>query len=386
MIIKNIAEVTEQDLQDLVDNSVLESKTLEYKQSLTVIKDLEKKEFLADVSSFANASGGDLIYGISQDRNTGAPKSLDGLSIPNIDQEITRLENIIRDGIRPRIPSITQTPITLSNTNNIALIIRVPRSWNKPHRVVFKNDGKFHARNSNGKYLLDVGELRIMFNLSETLAEKIRNFREGRISTIVANEGPVPLVDNPKILLHLIPLDSFTPGQRCNLDNARNLAMRMRPMHVSGYDYRYNLDGFLTYSYREDAGSHSYVQLFRNGIIEAVDGATIGPQKSLPSVAFVNQLTESLEAYLDLMSSLAVETPIFLFLSLLDVRGCVMAVGGPFRERNAIDRDMLLLPEVIIENYDMPVDDILRPCFDSIWNACGFPRCPNYDETGKRNK
>lgn len=74
MIQKNIDEITEEDLQALIDNSVLESKSIEYKQSLPGNSDSEKKEFLADVSSFANASGGDLIYGIIEDRNTRIPE------------------------------------------------------------------------------------------------------------------------------------------------------------------------------------------------------------------------------------------------------------------------------------------------------------------------
>jgi hypothetical protein len=43
---------------------------------------------------------------------------------------------------------------------------------------------------------------------------------------------------------------------------------------------------------------------------------------------------------------------------------------------------LLLLPEVIVENYDIKVDDVLKPQFDLIWNACGFQRSLNFDENG----
>jgi hypothetical protein len=43
----------------LVDNQVSEHKTIEYKEALLGNADGDKKEFLADVSSFANESGGD---------------------------------------------------------------------------------------------------------------------------------------------------------------------------------------------------------------------------------------------------------------------------------------------------------------------------------------
>lgn len=55
--------VEESDLQELIDNQVPEGKTIEYKEALPGNSDGDKKEFLADVSSFANAAGGDLIFG-----------------------------------------------------------------------------------------------------------------------------------------------------------------------------------------------------------------------------------------------------------------------------------------------------------------------------------
>ena len=48
-----------------------------------------------------------------------------------------------------------------------------------------------------------------------------------------------------------------------------------------------------------------------------------------------------------------------------------------------IDRDILVLPEVFMENYDDQPASILKPCFDSIWNACGFPRSFNYNDEGE---
>ena len=132
MININIEEITSDVLQSLIDNEVIENKTIEYKQALPRKSDKAKKEFLEDVSSFANSSGGDLIYGIVEDRKSGKPKSLNGLDIENPDQEILRLESIIRDGIEPRmIPSVITRQISLSN-QKVALIMRVPKSFTNP--------------------------------------------------------------------------------------------------------------------------------------------------------------------------------------------------------------------------------------------------------------
>jgi len=51
-------------LQQLVDDQIPEGKTIEYKENFNGGAPADKKEFLADVTSFANASGGHIIYGL----------------------------------------------------------------------------------------------------------------------------------------------------------------------------------------------------------------------------------------------------------------------------------------------------------------------------------
>ncbi|MCK5240903.1 ATP-binding protein [bacterium] len=50
----------------MISNQIQESRTIEYKESLPGNSDQDKREFLADISSFANAAGGDLLYGITK--------------------------------------------------------------------------------------------------------------------------------------------------------------------------------------------------------------------------------------------------------------------------------------------------------------------------------
>ena len=389
MIPKDLDQITKQDLQALKDNKVSERKTIEYKQALPGNSDKEKKEFLADVSSFANASGGDLIYGITEDKKTGAPKSLEGLDIDNADQEILRLDNIIRTGIEPRIPAVSISPPIPLKNSKVALLIRVPKSWISPHRVKYGGHDKFYSRSSNGKYPLDVSELRIAYNLSETITDRIRNFRLDRISKLIANETPMPFNEGAKIVLHLTPIISFNPAQGYDIDKIASQPAKMPPIYSGGWSWRYNLDGFLAYSGGREEKSHSYVQLFRNGIIEAVEGLLLQPYKgqlTIPSVAYEQELIKSFTDYFALLKTLNVEPPIFLFLSLLGVKGYSMAVSNRyfgFHDSYTIDRDILLLPEVMIERHDIKAEKVLKPCFDSIWNACGFPRSLNYNEAGE---
>src|SRR5438309_1734620 len=98
---KQLGSIVEDDLQALRIGQYAEAKRIEYKQPLPDNMSSNKKEFLADVSSFANAVGGDLVFGIKEDH--GVPVEICGIEISDLDTEIRRLELIILDGIRPRI-------------------------------------------------------------------------------------------------------------------------------------------------------------------------------------------------------------------------------------------------------------------------------------------
>jgi predicted HTH transcriptional regulator len=194
--------IEENTVQDLVANQVPESKTIDYKEALLGNSDSDKKEFLADVTSFANASGGHLIFGIRE--SSGMPVELCGMQNINADSEILRIESIIRDGIEPRIPGVSIRAVSLQNQRK-AIVIRIPRSWASPHMVTLKLKGheRFYSRCSAGKYPLDLSELKAAFLLSETTSERIRNFRVDRLSKIVAEETPVKLNNVPKIVVDM---------------------------------------------------------------------------------------------------------------------------------------------------------------------------------------
>jgi len=77
--LKPINDITEADLNDLVANAVAEQKTLDYKQQLPDPNDASERELLADVSSFANTAGGDLIFGMIE--SAGVPTEIPGVQV-----------------------------------------------------------------------------------------------------------------------------------------------------------------------------------------------------------------------------------------------------------------------------------------------------------------
>ena len=385
---KQVEDITEVELQRLIDEERIENKVLEYKSELPGNSDSDKKEFLADISSFANAIGGDLIYGVIENRETGKPEKLEGVEIKNLDQEILRLDQIIRDGIEPNITSssINLQEIQLKNSK-YALLIRISKSWMGPHRVSFQAWDRFYTRSTNGKYRFDVQELRSAFILSETISEKIKKFKEKRISDIYSNNLPIPFYGSPKIVLHLIPFSAFNP--RHNYDMKQLSLYDIQPMYSTSFDKRYNIDGLLTYSsFPGKRRSFSYVQLYRNGIVEAVNSYLLWSEtgdKIIPITAVETVLIESIQRYVEVYRKFNIDIPIFLFLTLVDVKDYNFPRDRKWwiREAYSIDREIVQIPEIIIEDYNFNPSQLLKPIFDSLWNACGFERSFNYTINGE---
>lgn len=150
---KPFSLVEENDLLELISRQESEGKSLEFKRDIIGNSDSAKKEFLHDISSFANASGGFIIYGMEEIQ--GSASGLPGISEINPDQEILRLENIIRSCIDPRIPGFSIRSIPLSNGSNVIALF-IPKSWSSPHMVTLKGSSRFFTRNSAGKYQMDV--------------------------------------------------------------------------------------------------------------------------------------------------------------------------------------------------------------------------------------
>lgn len=48
-----------------------------------------------------------------------------------------------------------------------------------------------------------------------------------------------------------------------------------------------------------------------------------------------------------------------------------------------IDRDTLVIPEIVVDTFDCIIATILRPIFDVVWNATGWPKSMNYNDSGE---
>lgn len=377
-------DITEQSFRALIEARVPEGREIDYKQELPGNADSARRDFLADLSSFANAVGGHIIYGMTE--TDGLPDQLAGIA-GNTDQAVVRMESMARDGIRPPLPGLEFVRVALGN-GNTAIVACIPKSWNPPHQVIFQRDYRFYTRGSAGKQHIDVDELRRIVLLSQETAERIRQFRASRVAAVLSGDLPVPLQAGARQILHFVPLNAFGTGATVDLAALeRRRGLLIETMNRGG-SQRHNVDGVLAYS-PLDQSNDAYAQLYQNGILEVV--SHVGQWKPrdklvLPSVAFEEDAILQTRAALNVFKVISATPPIAVLLSFTGIQGWEMGVEMRFPHRfqsAAFDRDPLLIPETMLQTFDIEdVAKAIRPVIDATWNAAGFAQSANYDGQG----
>ena len=131
----------ESDIRELIDNKFEESATLEFKRAGALENnDKSKKEISKDISSFANAAGGIIIYGIAEEDHVASSLSyVDG-------NRVTKewIEQVINTRVSRRIPGVKIFPIRFDGkTEQTIYLIKIPESYIAPHMA---SDNKFYKR------------------------------------------------------------------------------------------------------------------------------------------------------------------------------------------------------------------------------------------------
>jgi hypothetical protein len=383
LINKNFDSLTTSDLDDLIRVGMPEGILLEYKSALYGNGDTDVKEYLKDISSFANTSGGHLVIGLQE--TGGAAVAFSLLVGLDVDKELLRLENIARDGLEPRIVGLRMKAVAVEGSGH-AVIISIPKSWNPPHRVSARGQNRIYARNSGGAYELSVEELRVLFTRSANTIDRVRAFRSERLARIESDDAIVPLAQSDSMLtLHVVPLSAVASTQVIDIEKAYGIHQKFRPMSAMGMTPRFNFEGVINISGGDQC--YGYTQLFRSGAIEAVKvGITMTrPQgRLIPSLDLDKTILEVVPMYMDVLKELDILPPIVVMTSLTGVRGAILGISNQqfvFDQPTPIRRDLLELPEIVFEAYGTSERYVgrMRPAFDALWSTAGYSKSRYFD-------
>ncbi len=207
---KPFEQITKADIDQLVANQVPEGRELDYKEQLPSNALDDKREYLYDLTSFANTSGGLLIFGIQEQRDTnnkptGLPAAAQGLQGINPDTEIRRLESFQLTGVERRVPNVRIKDIQ-GFADGPIILVQIPKSWSAPHMVTLGGIHRFYIRNERGKALMTWHEIQSAFLVSESFGAKVRDFRDERLAKIIIGEElPTTLQGSARSVLHIVP-------------------------------------------------------------------------------------------------------------------------------------------------------------------------------------
>jgi len=385
MLPSNFDDISADKILALADEKTPESRVLDYKLQLPSSDG--NKEFLADVSAFANAGGGDIVYGIAEEtdeagKSLGRPGDAPGITLAGetAERAVIRLHQMCQSGLDPAIPGLRINTWT-SSDGRLFFVVRVPRSWVAPHMVSVDGSTRFFVRNDKAKYVMDREQIRQAFLFSDSIHDRLQEFRNRQTARVLAGTVGIPFHNTWKRIVHLVPLAGLNGGLSIDF-RAFTPASGKLPVLGGTLNRRPNVDGMVfAYDFSGKHDSLEYLQVFRNGAIEHIrTGAqeTEGARGDVPGEVVESGLIRDFKTYMDFYKSQAIPMPSVMMVSLVDVAGRHL----PLHEYTAVrpveltfDRDVIALPELWLENHDSdPIT--IRPVIEAFWQAGGHQQSP----------
>jgi hypothetical protein len=379
-----IDNLKKEHIEQLIEDAIRENRFLEYKREYDFkSSDIEKRkdqktEFLRDITAFANAGGGDLIIGISENNHTPT-KPYD--PIDKIDTYIKELENLYTR-IEPKfISKPIMKPIEVEGGK--ILLIRIRKSIAAPHRVIKENDYQFYTRVEKSKTTMDINEIREAFLRNSNVLEKAENFVRNRIDLVA--RGEKHHVKPPAVFFYVIPI-STQPFQidvkdKRIKDNLDKIAW--------GNSIQFNIDGLIIQN------KSNPMQLFRDGKIEQIlTGSDLFYEWYKYNCFFLpefdNFVKWKLEMIIEFYKRFDIQPPFVFFLGIIGAKEYKYAnaqnpseywTDQAFSRKETFGSDLEIISSNIIDEF-IPAEKMLKDVLDTLYQGFGEPFCISYDKDG----
>ncbi len=193
--------LNESALKQFVSLGIPEGLYLDYKEQVSAPLGKEvKREFLKDVTAFANASGGHIVIGCKEPRDDlSVDEQMVGL--PNATDLAGNLERLASTSIDPRISGLRVIPIAETNDRGF-VVVHIPASMSRPHMVTHSGHRSFYIRNTESSFQMTTHEIREAVLTAASTEERARAFGRDQIREISESHGNT----QPMLIIHAIPL------------------------------------------------------------------------------------------------------------------------------------------------------------------------------------
>lgn len=388
---KPLEEISEADLQALIDNGVRESQTLEYKREVYGRGDEEVREMLRDISSIANAFGGDMLIGVEEDRE-GVAVALRG--VENGEVEATRIVSSCLSNIEERIPGLRAWPVSLHNGHHV-ICLRIPRSLRAPHLVTFKGLNQFWARHDRQKAPMSIHEVRDVCLRVEGLMERLERFLEKRKREILEEIDATPYY-----VITVTPIFVGTEVVEIRDQKLRELLCNPPGQRYEGWPVptgcrpEPTLNGLTT-----EVRDWKTLELFRNGHVELrvkidqdsfcrqqveLEGRqyhVLYPYALVEYPVSLLRLSKAMYAHLSLTDLAVVSLSLYNINEFALYRYATRDPGGDYYGPRFWDKPHLEIPARQVPSLNEP-DRVAKEFVDRIWQAFGYEQAPLFDDQG----
>lgn len=159
-------DIKQEDLELLIQNMIEESIHLDYKDPQALNNNAEVAK---DISSFANSDGGNIIYGIFEDRHK--PSKIIPINEEGLREKI---DQIAQNGIDPPL-NIKIWPVDVNVEGKIGqvFVIFVPKRY--PYLHYAKKNNRFYKRTNFTSTPMSRYEIDVAYRLRLEISEKFKN-------------------------------------------------------------------------------------------------------------------------------------------------------------------------------------------------------------------
>lgn len=363
-------------LDEICKQRFSESSTIDFKEELTKNNDQGKNELAKDVCALANADGGDLVFGIKEERDGGTAETVMPLRGESFDEASRRFLQTLEAWIKPKIRGLQIQNIPVDG--GFAMIVRVPASFDGPHCTRNNNSQRrFVIRNGTITADMNYDQLRTAFDRTASLADQARKFIAQRL--LLAQERKMwrPMQYDPIAIFEFAPLSGL--AGRASID-IKTVDYSTLMFWDGGGNQAMNLDGLVAYL-GADEGLRGMTQLYRNGCVETarVAGETggEGPAAVWCDVV-VDFYTKAITSILSSSKKFGISGPALMQCGVLHANNCVLETDRSYSKSKVADRPHLVFPEIWIEDVsgDADVEQALMNTVEVLWQSFGYLRPP----------
>jgi|GEM_PF-3200931 len=394
-----LSTISELHLKAIKDLKIAEDDRLDYKETLELKTDSQKREFCKDLSSLANTLGGHIIIGISEE--DGKPKEIVGFDYN--DKIANQVLQVITSGINPRLQYVESREVSLEN-GKIALIVKIS-SDGYLHQVKYDDD-RYYRRVGRITVRMESADIETFYKdklqgkpgkKDNTTDDKLLKKNEAYLNELKTGKYFRGCRKSGLIAVSIFPELETSFIDMSNVSD--NIIIKTQPIYSTGWDHQRSGRSFYSFAtFPDEKLPHAVTELTENGTMKAYNASLLSPDKHIfinipeekklyvPSVAYEMEIIKAIYRYLVLLKSMGISGPWKVFVSLIGIKGYYMYIDtfnyGEIPTRITKDD---INPDPVIIDQNMIGSDIrgfashFQKLFDFIWREFGLSRSFNYN-------